>query len=290
MNYDHILSAFYAEAWAILPAKLDEIRAFLSRKAAGEPMPEFHAAARPGVQMAGRVAILPVFGVISQRAGMLEKASGGVSAEELGATLDNLVSDKAVKAVVMAFDSPGGSVAGIPELAAKIRAARDQKKVVGLADSMAASAGYWLMSQCSETNVCPSGQVGSVGVIASHFDSSKAKEMMGMKTTVVTSAPFKGELNPDMPLSEEAHAELQAKVNAYHSMFIADIARGRGVSEAKVEASYGKGRMLLAKDAKAAGMVDHIATLAQVVGRLGGGGVASGSLAAYRARAAELEE
>ncbi len=290
MNYDHILSAFYAEAWAILPAKLEEIRAFLARKAAGEPMPEYHAAARPGVQMAGRVAILPVFGVISQRAGMLEKASGGVSAEELGATLDNLVSDKAVKAVVMAFDSPGGSVAGIPELASKIRAARDQKKVVGLADSMAASAGFWLMSQCSELNCVPSGQVGSIGVIAAHSDTSKAQEMLGLKTTVVTSAPFKGELSPDIALSDEAHAELQSKVNAYHAMFVGDIARGRGVSEAKVEASYGKGRMLLAKDAKAAGMVDHIATLAQVVGRLGGGGVANGALAAYRARAAELEE
>ncbi len=293
LRYDHVLSAFCAVPWAILPSKFEEIRAFLRAKVRGEQLPDYQAGPRPGVQMAGKVAIMPIFGVISQRASMMEKASGGVSAEEVGATLDGLVADKQVRAIVLAFDSPGGSVAGVPELAKKIRDAREQKKVVGLADSMAASAAYWLMAQTAEVNVAPSGQVGSIGVIAAHTDVSKAEEMLGMKTTLVTSSPYKGELASEAPLSEEARAELQSKVNAFHGMFVADLAKGRGTTEARVESDFGKGRMMLAKEAVAAGMADRVATLSMVVARLGGDGAAASvgaMLAAYRARAVVVQE
>lgn len=276
MKYQNIISAFYSEPLAILPAKLAEIRAFLRLKAmGGDVAPEEIAAIAgsrrsDGVQMIGRVAVLPVMGVISQRVGMMERASGGVSTEEIGQTLDSLVADKQVKTIVMAFDSPGGSVSGLPELAAKIRAARDQKKIIGLADPMAASAAYWLISQCSEIVVTPSGQVGSVGVLAAHDDMSAAMEQAGIKTTLVASAPHKTELYPENALSEEAKADMQAKVNQYHAMFVADIAAGRGIAKANVEKNFGGGRMLLAKDALAAGMVDRIMSAEQLLSKLAG--------------------
>lgn len=274
MKYANIIGAFYAQPWAVLPAKLAEMRAFLRIKAAGgdiDPQ-EIEAVAgsrrSDGVQMIGRVAVLPIMGVISQRVGMMERASGGVSTEEIGQTLDSLVADKQVKTIVMAFDSPGGSVAGLPELAAKIRAARDQKRIVGLADPMAASAAYWLISQASEIVVTPSGQVGSIGVISAHDDMTAAMEQAGIKTTLIASAPHKAELYPENVLSEEAKADLQAKVNQYHAMFVADIAKGRGITETNINKNFGGGRMLLAKDALSAGMVDRIMSAEQLITRL----------------------
>lgn len=273
MKYHQILSAFFSTAWAILPEKLAEIRAFLHLRARGDEVPAedieaLAASRRPdGVQMVGRVAVLPVFGTISQRVGMLERASGGVSTEEIGASLDALVADKQVKAIVMAYDSPGGSVPGVMELAAKIRAARDQKKIIGFADPLAASAAYWLISQASEVVVTPSGRVGSIGVIFAHDDESKAAEMAGITTTIVASTPFKAELW--QPLTEEAKAHLQKEANAIHAQFVGDIAKGRGISESKVEKNFGQGRMVYAVDALAAGMVDRIGTLDQILKRLG---------------------
>ncbi len=75
-----------------------------------------------------------MFGTLAQRVGSMEKASGGVSAEDIGQTLDALVSDKQVRCIVMQFDSPGGSVFGIPELANKIQSLKMEKKIYGMAD------------------------------------------------------------------------------------------------------------------------------------------------------------
>lgn len=302
MKYARILEAFYSTPLALEESKLWLIHEFLLRAAAAEAVAEERVTEivagrrEDGVQMAGKVAVVSVFGIISQRVGLLERASGGIGTEELGATLDSLVNDKAVKAICMVFDSPGGSVYGVAELGAKIASYRGQKKVVGVADSVAASAAYWLLSQCQEVNVTGGGQVGSIGVLTAHEDMSKRLEAKGRTVTVVSAGKYKTETMPFAPLSEEAKAELQAMVDHYYGMFVGAVARGRGVSEGRVKADFGQGRMVTAKEAVSRGMADHVATLEQVLRRLGGdvaqggAGAISPAMAAARARAAEIED
>lgn len=292
-NIDHVLSAFYSTPLAILPEKALEIASLLRDRAHGSPRPtdageayraKFDAlcaavqAIDPqavrrtdNVVMSGRTAVLPVFGVLSQRVSALERSSGGISTEEVGAVLESLVSDQQVKSVVMVYDSPGGSVFGVKELGDRIRSMREEKKIVAHADPMAASAAYWLAAQASEVSVSPSGQVGSVGVISAHEDISGLQEKMGVKTSLITSSPFKAETSPFGPLSDEARAELQSKVNSYHGQFIEALAKGRGITEHRVENGFGQGRMMLAEQAKAAGMVDRISTFSDLLRRLGAG-------------------
>src|SRR5262245_1410471 len=123
MKYQRLLSAFYSQVWGLLPEKFSEIESFLQLKASGADIAEEEVVAiagtrRPGgVQMVGRVALLPVFGTILHRISAIERSSGGVGTEELGAAIDALVADTAVKAIVMVHDSPGGAVSNIPELA-----------------------------------------------------------------------------------------------------------------------------------------------------------------------------
>jgi hypothetical protein len=50
---------------------------------------------------------------------------------------------------------------------------------------MAASAGYWLASQCTEIIATPSGDVGSVGVYMCHTDYSTMNDRIGIKPTYV---------------------------------------------------------------------------------------------------------
>lgn len=278
MRYPRVMSAFFNTPLALRPEKMAEIQAFLERKA-GEPFtmddpdgprPTAGPRERSGVEIVGRTALLPLFGVIGQRMNLFMYFSGGTSTEEFGAALDSLVADKQVKNIVIVVDSPGGSVFGTAELGAKILAARDQKRIIAIADSMAASGAYWLSSQASELVVTPGGMVGSIGVIASHLDESKAEELAGLKTTIIHAGRYKAELNSSQSLSPEAQDHLQATVDQYYAMFVAAVAKGRGVTETRVKsAEWGQGRMMLAQDAKAAGMVDRVATLEQVLKRLG---------------------
>jgi len=314
-RYRYVLHAFYNQPWAITPEKLEELDAVVRRRVlAGQRYGEqelesmFHGLERrpdieassarelQGVKMVGAVALLPLFGVIAQRMNMFLWTSGGTSTEIFGKALDSLVADRGVRAIVIVADSPGGSVFGVPELAAKVRAARHEKKLVAVADSIAASAAYWIAAQASELLVTPGGQVGSVGVIAAHRDVSKQEEMEGVKTTLITAGEYKAEGAPELPLSAEGHQYLQKMVNDYFDMFVAGLAKGRGVSETRVRSGFGEGRMLMAKDAVAAGMADKVATLEQVVMRLGAKDQESGVrsqesrplaavLAAVRARA-----
>lgn len=321
MHYEHVWRAFLSEPLAILPEKLAEVRAFLELKVRGgeidpaavsalvaareEREARFAAiqgaARRPdGMIQVGPVAILPVMGVLAQRLDLFSEMSGGVSAERVGSRLDALVADKSVKKIVMAFDSPGGSVYGIEELGRKIRAAGEQKKIVGIADSVAASAAYWLIAQTGEVNVTPGGQVGSIGVIVQHVDDTQAEALKGEKSTFITSSPYKAETVG--PLTDEARAELQRKVDHYHGLFVAAIAKGRGMTPARVEKDFGQGRMVTAQAAVDRGMADRVATLEQVLSRLGAD-VSSGGpsaeaksptvgakVAAARARAVQVAE
>jgi len=264
-----VVAEFCEQLWALHPAKLAAVQSLLYLRAAGVTVTEadLHARMgepreRPPLQVtSGGVGVLPVFGVLSQRMNLLHAMSGGTSTEQLTSEFRAFRDDPKVKAILLAVDSPGGSTYGIEELATEIREGRRVKPVHGVASSLAASAGYWLLAQCDKAYVTPGGDVGSIGVYAAHEDMSDALQKAGVKVTLVSSSRYKTEGNPFGPLTEEAHAAMKARVDAADDRFVSAVALGRGVSETTVRTRYGEGRVLHAKDALAAGMVDGIATL-----------------------------
>jgi signal peptide peptidase SppA len=209
-----------------------------------------------------------MYGLISQRMGLMSYMSGGTSIDEMRATLREALDDSDVRAIVFDIDSPGGSVDGITEFATELRAARaGDKPIIGQVNTLAASAAYWLATQMSEVVITPSGEVGSIGVFAVHEDYSKADEMMGVKTTLVSAGKFKVEGNEFEPLTDEARAAIQEQVDTFYQSFVADVAKGRGITTTVVADGYGEGRTMLAKKALAAGMVDRIDTIEATVRR-----------------------
>lgn len=272
-RYPQVVRFVRDTPWAILETKLLEIEEMVAVRASGGHLTveEIQAringntARKDSYASAGGVAVIPVYGVITPKADLMTEMSGGTSVDRVQAALQAALDDDKVAQIVLDINSPGGSVAMIPELAAQIRAARREKPVVAVANTMAASAAYWWASQASEIVVTPSGSVGSIGVIAAHDDISQAQEKLGVKTTLVTAGKYKGEKSPYAPLTEEAKADIQKTVDGHYAMFTQDVARGRGVSVETVRADFGQGRMLLARDAVNAGMADRVATLDQVL-------------------------
>ena len=74
---------------------------------------------------------------------------GSTSTQLFAQAFREAVADDTVGAILIDIDSPGGSVYGTSELAAEILQARNSKPVCAIANSLAASAAYWIGSAAS---------------------------------------------------------------------------------------------------------------------------------------------
>lgn len=246
------------------------------------------AAARAG---GGQIAVLPLYGVISQRGNMVDDISGpgSCSTQLFTSAFRDVLADETVGAILVDIDSPGGSVYGVQELADEIQGARGKKPVIGIANSLAASAAYWIGSQCSELYVTPGGEVGSIGVWSAHEDYSKYLEEAGVKTTLISAGKFKTEGNPYGPLDEQAAGFMQTRVNDYYQAFTKAVAKGRAQPIAAVREGMGQGRVLGADQALAEKMVDGISTYDEVLKKMSRN-LQANRTASGKASAAELRE
>lgn len=280
LKYARILRAVASTPWAILPARMADIIDVLTFQAGGgklsaDEVREYMemAAARPARKAnAGGVAVLGLRGIIAHRAEQVDDISGpgGTSVEGFRNRFRDALASSQVGSVVIDVDSPGGSVDGVQELAEEIHASRGDKPIVAVANTLAASAAYYLASQADEVVVTPSGEVGSIGVFAAHEDVSDALAKQGKHMTLISAGKFKTEGNPFEPLSEEARLAIQASVDHHYDGFVEAVARGRGVATSVVRNGFGEGRTVNAKDAVAEGMADSVATLEATIDRLRG--------------------
>lgn len=265
--------------WAITTDMLQEIQGIYGRHVRGEKINLANVEAaigRPldnetkGYTVEGGVALLPVDGVIAKRMNLFSKISGGCSTEIVGQEFDRAQNDPAVRSIILLIDSPGGTVDGTPELAAKIHAAKEGgKKCVAFTDGMMASAAYWIGSACSEI-YCSSevNVIGSIGVVTSHVDVSKAEEKAGIKTTEIYSGKYKRIASQYGPLTEAGRAEIQAQLDHVYSVFVDDVAKHRGVSVDQVLTDMADGRIFQGSQAVNAGLVDGVSTLSDVIAML----------------------
>jgi capsid assembly protease len=277
MKGEHLLAEFMTTPWALHPEVLSSHAGVLARWVNGGASPfasgDGPAAGRdrgkstpPSSAVSGNIAVVPVLGTLMQRANLMQQYCGGTSCNQVAAALKQADADDAVQQILMEFDTPGGSVYGVAELAAVIRAMK--KPVIGIANSQCASAGYWLAAQCAELYVAPGGEVGSIGVWQAHEDWSKALEKAGVQTTLIAAGKYKVEGNPYEALSRDAKAFLQSRVDAYYAAFTKDVARGRAVPVGMAQNGMGQGRVLGADQALSESMVDGIATREQVLQRM----------------------
>jgi len=272
-NLSQILQAVSGQPLAVDPRFLATFSGLMRQRSTGRRFTaeEFHA--ELGVPMAAErgpsrsrpagIAVIPVYGVVSNRG-----RSMGASAEAIGAEFQAALADDRVDGILFDVDSPGGTVTGVPELAELIRANRKVKPTMSIANGLAASAGYWIASAADEVWMAPSSSVGAIGVYMMHEDLSKAHEIAGVKVTAISAGRFKTEGADFAPLSDETREFLQARVEEAYSWFVKDVAAGRRDTQANVRAGYGEGRVLHAAAALKAKLVDRIGTFDQALEHL----------------------
>ena len=283
MKTELLIAEFLSTPWALMPERLNAVSAVMARWSSHAPATtevlagidtdkvtrEARRQSATSVS-GGGIAVLPLYGVITQRGNMIEDVSGpgSVSTQKFAAALRQALADESVSQILIDIDSPGGSVYGVAELADEIVAARAQKPIVAIANSLAASAAYWIGCSASEFYVTPGGEVGSIGVWQAHFDYSQALAAEGVTPTLISAGTYKVEGNPYAPLDPEAQAFMQSRVDDYFLTFSKAVAKGRGVPIAQVRNGMGQGRVLGADAALEQNLVDGIVTLDEAIRKM----------------------
>lgn len=280
MKYSRASTLFFNAPLALLPSKIDELRAFWEAKLAGaaldfEDRQQPFAAIQQQAAGGGVIAVIPLHGVMAQRMNMMSAMSGGTSTQVFAQALREQVNNPQVKAVIIDVDSPGGSVYGVQELADAIWSMKGAKPIVAVVNSLAASAAYWAISQCDEIVATVGADLGHIGVASLLVDRSGEAEQAGVKVLQVTAGKYKHEqaIGSDLtPWTDEQVAHAQQRVDEAYGMFVNSVARGRGVRAAEVRDGFGQGRVVGAAEGVRLGLADRIATLDETIARFANGG------------------
>jgi len=204
------------------------------------------------VTMRDGVATIPVTGPIFRRADLFTELSGATSTETMAKDLTTALDDPDVGAIILDIDSPGGEAFGVAELSAMIYAARGQKPITAYVDGLGASAAYWIASAADDIVLSTTAFVGSIGAVIAVRDPTKAKS---------ADIEFVSSQSPNKrsdPTTERGKNQIQAIVDALASVFVADVARYRAVTEETVLSDFGQGALVMGQSAVDAGMADRI--------------------------------
>lgn len=276
MKNRHLASLLFGAPLAIDPLKLDAILAGIGDRfdldiEAG-PAPTGAPVERRPYAVQQGVAVINVMNSLSQRTLPIAALSGLTSYAEISAELAQAVADEDVKAILMRFDSPGGEVAGMFDLADQIAAVRGVKPIYAIAEDKALSAAYCLAAACDKLFVTQSGDAGSIGVIATYVDTSMADAQSGRKVTTVFGGARKLGGPPgdrvDVSKAEGSAAwkAIETRVGQALDLFVSKVAGFRGMTQDAVRGT--EAGVYRGKKAVDAGLADGVASFSQVLSML----------------------
>jgi ClpP class serine protease len=200
--------------------------------------------------IAGENAAIAIKGVITQTPSFMAMIFGGgnTTYPEINAAIAAAEQDDSITNITYEIESPGGGFDGLFNTLAAMQSAKKPSKAV--ITSLGASAAYAMASQADEifaSNIAA--RIGSIGVVATFYDDENEISIAS------TDAPRK---RPDIR-TEEGIAMVREELDAMHEIFVDAISQGRGTTPENINANFGQGGTVLAKEALKRGMIDAIA-------------------------------
>lgn len=200
--------------------------------------------------IAGNSAEIAIKGTLTKTPSFMAMLFGGgnTTYADIVSAIAEAEQDENITDITLAIDSPGGHFDGLFDALAAIQAAKKPTKSV--ISNLGASAAFAIASQADEIVAANHAtRIGSIGVAASFHVSENE--------VVITSseAPKK---RPDVT-TEEGKAMVREELDALHEIFVEAIATGRNTTIEKINADFGQGATLLAREALKRGMIDSVA-------------------------------
>ena len=184
------------------------------------------------------------------------------SAEQLLGAFKAAFEDSGSKAVVMRFNSPGGSPvqAGIIYDELKRLKALHNKKLYAVVEEVCASGAYYIAVAADEIYTDKASIVGSIGVLMDSFGATGLMDKLGVERRLITAGENKGIGDPFSPLPERQRAYLLSTINQIHQQFIAVVKEGRG-ERLKVTPETFSGLFWNGEEAVRQGLADKLGSL-----------------------------
>jgi signal peptide peptidase SppA len=268
-RFPHLSQRVFNVPIALHPAKAEVIIAALADRLGvarlfdyeGRPMalaPALSEEREPvrGYEMVAGVAVIPVVGTLVAKLGTLRPYSGMTGYDGIRTNITTALHDGLVEAIVLDIDSPGGECAGLFDLVDLIAEARNQKPVRAILSEEAYSAAYAIASATDRISIPRTGGAGSVGVICMHVDWSRALDGAGATVTLIRYGDRKAEGNEYEPLSDAAHAAIQANVDTMGELFVRTVATNRNLTLAAVRVT--QAATFMGQEAVTAGLADAV--------------------------------
>jgi len=207
------------------------------------------------------IAVIEISGVLIHRGGWIGQSSGQTSYEGIAAQIDAAAGDPNVRGLALEIDSFGGEVAGIFDLADRLRAIRATKPVWAFVAEHAFSAGYALASQADRILLPRTGAVGSIGVVVMHADLSGELDQDGVRVTLIHSGRHKVDGNPYQPLPDAVRDDIQREIDVLRFLFTETVAAGRAERLSQEAALATEAATYRGASAVAAGLADEVIDL-----------------------------
>lgn len=201
------------------------------------------------MSIAGDTAEIKIKGALTNSPNIMAMLFGGgnTTYQEIISAINSAEQNDDIKNIVLAVDSPGGSVDGLFMATEAIASAK--KHIRAVVSNLATSAAYALVAQADEiVAVNEATRFGSIGILA------RVKVDESVVDITSTQAPKKA---PDVT-TPEGRDTIRESLDGLHNIFVATIARGRDISAKTVNEDFGQGGTLLAREAKDKKMIDSI--------------------------------
>lgn len=173
---------------------------------------------------------------------------------------------KAVHAVVLDIDSPGGAAASFEYLHRVVSRLGQEKPVVAFVRGVGASGGYMLACAGSSIISLPGAILGSIGVISAFPVAENLLARLGVHFSVVKSGAYKGTGAFYRQPTEEELLKQQDIINDYYDAFVELVAQSRHLPTETVR-QYATGEIFTGRRALTIGMVDELGDLELAVNR-----------------------
>jgi signal peptide peptidase SppA len=274
MRFQYIAEHIYAQPWLITARghasvkKVFEARLSRVAKAAGAVESEIEdpmGFARPEACIdSSNIGHICIKGVIGQHLSGIEKTCGNTDVCDIQSECDDLIA-KGAQGILLKIDSPGGTVTGIPELAAYLARIDSQIPVYAFTDTKAESAGYWVACGARKIFATGSSMLGSIGVYFPWIDASGQWQQDGIKADPIVNAEgiYKAAgFGPS--LSDDQRESIQQHVDKVFQLFSGFVESRRPV----VDLESMRGQSFLGFDAKNNGIIDTVGTCADACAAL----------------------
>ena len=240
--------------WLIQPEALQSMATSLRGLSEHEFFPK-KATENPLLTIEDGIGVIAIEGPILRKPDLIARVFlGATSSEEIGEALREAAGRNDIKAVFLNIDSPGGTVAGTPELAAAVASLNERKPVYAFSSGLMCSAAYWVASQARAIYATPSAQVGSIGVVQAVIDSSAAIDKAGIKVEVFSVGKYKAMGAPGTALTDDQRELIQSNLAEIAAEFHdAVLSRGRAIPAEAMEGQTFSGKQ--AQRHNLAGMV-----------------------------------